>query len=133
MNLRRFRYKLYKLPYQLQIALRRRGVIGTTTIILNKLLRRSGPPKQFAALHPFDAEFGVDTSGLIPPDEICEAGRKYNPYNAGFLAVPPSVFSQNAACVWRLTSATSHSSTSVRARAARCCWLPFCIPPRLRR
>ena len=94
MNLRRFRYKFFKLRYQLQNSFARRGMIGTTTIILNKLLRGSGTPKQFAALHPFDSEFGVETSGLIRAEEICDSGRKYNPYNTGYFATAPSVFSQ---------------------------------------
>ncbi len=90
MNLRRIRYRLRK-------SLAQRGVIGTATRLLQRGLRRApgilDSPKEYAAVHPFDQQFGVETSGLLSGEDLLSGSRK-DLYNAGYFGVAPSVFRQ---------------------------------------
>ena len=45
-------------------------------------------------MHPFDAEFGTDTSGLIAAEELVDSRRRKNIHNTGFYATAPSIFHQ---------------------------------------
>jgi SAM-dependent methyltransferase len=50
-------------------------------------------PKEYSPVHPFDLEFGVDTSGLIFPEDLA-SGKSKDLYNAGYFGVAPSAFRQ---------------------------------------
>jgi SAM-dependent methyltransferase len=50
-------------------------------------------PKEYAAVHPFDRQFGVETSGLIFAEDL-PSGKQKDLYNAGYFGVPPSAFRQ---------------------------------------
>jgi SAM-dependent methyltransferase len=52
-------------------------------------LMEQGQYRSYRAVHPFDEEFGVDTSGLIYD---LPSGHPHDPYNNGYFAVAPSVF-----------------------------------------
>jgi SAM-dependent methyltransferase len=90
LNLRQVRHRLRK-------SLAQRGVFATVTVLLRKALRPASktfnPAKQFAAVHPFDRQFGVETSGLIPAEEL-STGKRKDLYNAGYFGVAPSVLRQ---------------------------------------
>jgi SAM-dependent methyltransferase len=90
LNLRRIRHRLRK-------SLAQRGAIGTATMLLQKGLRPSArtcdPPKEYLAVHPFDQQFGVETSGLIFAEDLF-SGKRRDLYNAGYFGVAPSAFRQ---------------------------------------
>ena len=90
LNLRRIRYKLSK-------SIAQRGIFATLIVLIRKSVRRSRTgfdrPKEFAAVHPFDRQFGVETSGLIPPEDLFH-GKPKDFYNAGYFGVAPSVLRQ---------------------------------------
>jgi SAM-dependent methyltransferase len=72
----------------------KKGVFVTATVLLRRLLQNHhdfDEAKQYAANHPYDQQFGVDTSGLIGPEDLT-SGRQEDLYNAGYFGVPPSVF-----------------------------------------
>lgn len=48
-----------------------------------------GEYRSYRAVHPFDEQFGVDTSGLAYE---LPSGHAHDPYNNGYFAVAPSVF-----------------------------------------
>src|SRR6202453_3410424 len=48
-----------------------------------------GEYRSYRAVHPFDAEFGVDTSGLI---YVLPSGHQHDAHNNGYFGVAPSVF-----------------------------------------
>jgi SAM-dependent methyltransferase len=48
-----------------------------------------GEYRSYRAVHPFDAEFGVDTSGLIYE---LPSGHQHDAHNNGYFGVAPSVF-----------------------------------------
>jgi SAM-dependent methyltransferase len=50
-------------------------------------------PKEYSPVHPFDLEFGVETSGLIFPEDLA-SGKAKDLYNAGYFGVAPSAFRQ---------------------------------------
>jgi SAM-dependent methyltransferase len=50
-------------------------------------------PKEYAAVHPFDEQFGVETSSLISAEDLA-SGKTEDLYNAGYFGVAPSVFRQ---------------------------------------
>ncbi len=87
MNLRRMRHKLRR-------SLAHRGPMGTVTLLLKKGLRprprSSDQPKEYAAVHPFDKQFGVETSGLLSADELSSKGKHAELYNAGYFGIAPS-------------------------------------------
>ena len=84
--------------FVLHRAIAKRGVMGTLTAapgrILGRLSRPSGLAKQCDPIHPFDAEFGTDTGGLIAAEELLDSNRRKNIHNTGFYATAPSIFEQ---------------------------------------
>jgi tRNA G46 methylase TrmB len=90
LNLKRIRHRLRK-------SLAQRGAISTAAILLRKSLqpasRTFDAAKEFAEVHPFDRQFGVDTSKLIPAEEL-SSGKQEDVYNAGYFGVAPSVLRQ---------------------------------------
>ena len=90
--------KLSHVGFVLQRAVAKRGVMGTLTAapakIMGRLSRGSKPAKQYNPVHPFDAEFGTDTSGLIVAEELMDSRRRKNIHNTGFYATAPSIFQQ---------------------------------------
>jgi hypothetical protein len=90
LNLRRLRYRLRK-------SLAQRGAIGTATALLKRGLRPAPKsvdlPKEYAAVHPFDEQFGVETSGLLFGEDLVSGNRR-DLYNAGYFGVAPSAFRQ---------------------------------------
>jgi SAM-dependent methyltransferase len=90
--------KLSHVGFVLQRAVAKRGVVGTLTAapgkIMGRLSRGSKPARQFNPVHPFDAEFGTDTSGLIAAEELVDSRRRKSIHNTGFYATAPSLFQQ---------------------------------------
>jgi hypothetical protein len=90
--------KLSKVGFVLQRSVANRGVVGTLTAapgkILGRLSRSATPAKQHNPVHPFDAKYGTDTSGLINAEELLDGQRKKNIHNTGFYATAPSLFHQ---------------------------------------
>jgi len=90
--------KISHIGFKLQRAVAKRGVIGTLTAapgkIIGGLSRGSKPSKQFNPVHPFDAEFGTDTGGLITAEELYDSRHRANIHNTGFYATAPSLFQQ---------------------------------------
>lgn len=84
--------------FVLQRSVARRGVVGTLTAapgkIIARLSRGSKPVKQYNPVHPFDAEFGTDTSGMIDAENLVDSRRRKNIHNTGFYATAPSMFHQ---------------------------------------
>jgi SAM-dependent methyltransferase len=66
-----------------------RGVAGTMRSALTSLGRRLR--KQSVPPHPFDAEHGTDTGGLIPGSEL-GVGHRNDLFIGGYAGVPPSRF-----------------------------------------
>jgi tRNA G46 methylase TrmB len=44
-------------------------------------------------VHPFDRQFGVETSGLLSPEDL-SSGSRQDLFNAGYFGVAPSAFRQ---------------------------------------
>ena len=90
MNLRRIRHRLRK-------SLAQRGVFATARLLLQKGLRPPSTPldraKEYASVHPFDQQFGVETSGLLFAEDLPSGSRK-DLFNAGYFGVAPSAFRQ---------------------------------------
>ena len=94
MNLRRMRHRLRK-------SLALHGWIATASKLAKKAVRKppvsppvsSDRPKEYLAVHPFDQQHSVDTSGLIFPENL-PTGRKEDLHNTGYFGVAPSVFRQ---------------------------------------
>jgi SAM-dependent methyltransferase len=90
LNLRRLRYRLRK-------SLAERGPIATAATIFKKTLqpaaKTADAPKAYVAIHPFDQQFGVETSGLLLAEDLA-SGRRTDFFNAGYFGVAPSAFRQ---------------------------------------
>ena len=90
--------KLSHVGFKLRRAVQKRGVIGTLTVapskIMGRLSRGSKPAKQFNPVHPFDAEHGTDTSGLIAAEDLQDSRNRKNIHNTGFYATAPSMLHQ---------------------------------------
>lgn len=90
LNLRRLRYRLRK-------SLAQRGVLATATAVVKRVTRPPSKtfdlPKEYVAVHPFDQQFGVDTSSLIFPEDL-PSGKRKDLYSTGYFGVAPSVFRQ---------------------------------------
>ena len=86
-----------KLRYRLRKTLAERGLLGTLATLLRKRWRRAPafaePPKVYAAMHPFDEQYGVETSGLLFPEDLA-SGKQKDLFNAGYFGVAPSVLRQ---------------------------------------
>jgi hypothetical protein len=52
-------------------------------------MMEQGQYRSYRSVHPFDLQFGVDTSGLLYD---LRSGHPNDPYNNGYFAVAPSVF-----------------------------------------
>ncbi len=91
MNLRRIRFKLRR-------SLSDRGARATFALLLRRALqpapKRAHRPKEYAAVHPFDRQYGVETSGLLPAEELTSNFGNTDLYNAGYFGVAPSAFRQ---------------------------------------
>lgn len=90
--------KLSHVGFVLHRAVVNRGVLGTLTAapskIMGRLSRGSTPAKQVNPVHPFDAEHGTDTGGLITAEELLDSHRRKSIHNTGFYATAPSLFQQ---------------------------------------
>ena len=90
MNLQRIRHRLRK-------SLAQRGAIGTAKTLVRSALRPAThpqvAPKVYDAVHPFDREFGVETSGLLYAEDL-PSGQRDDLYNAGYFGVAPSALRQ---------------------------------------
>jgi SAM-dependent methyltransferase len=90
LNLRRLRHRLKK-------SLARQGVAATAIAAIKRVTRppakKNDLPKEYAVIHPFDQQFGVETSRLIFPEELA-SGKREDLYNAGYFGVAPSVLRQ---------------------------------------
>ncbi len=60
---------------------------------IGMLLRRVGDParRRDRAIHPFDLQYGVDTSGLLYADELA-SGHAHDKFSEGYYATAPSLF-----------------------------------------
>jgi SAM-dependent methyltransferase len=90
LNLKRIQHRLRK-------SLAQRGVLSTAAALLRKSLqpasRTVDTAKEYAEVHPFDRQYGVDTSKLIAAEEL-SSGKPKDLYNAGYFGVAPSVLRQ---------------------------------------
>lgn len=90
MNFRRVRHRLRK-------SIAEKGILTTAATLLRKGLERPLPtqdkPKIYEPVHPFDRKYGVDTSGLIYPEDLA-TGKKKDLFNAGYFGVAPSALRQ---------------------------------------
>src|SRR5260370_38169723 len=69
-----------------------RGALGTLKIALGRLASKRKIKEEAlakSATHPFDVEYGVDTSGLIGGVRLF-TGHKHDIYNAAYWGVAPS-------------------------------------------
>ena len=82
--------------------------------------------------HPFDAENGVQTSGLIP-GRYLKTGHTHDRHSTAYFGVAPSVFRALSEAMAADEAGGAHRETSrssilERAWAAPCCWrrnIPF--------
>jgi predicted RNA methylase len=94
--------KLSQVGFALRRAVAKRGIVGTLIAapgkFINLLTRRSnarsGPTRQHNPIHPFDEEFGTDTSGFIGAEELPDSQGRKSIHNSGFYATSPSIFYQ---------------------------------------
>lgn len=90
--------KFSDLPFMLRHSLVNRGVIRTTAIVpervMSRLMRGSAPEKHAVLMHPFDAEFGTDTGGMIYAEELRDNRGRRSVYNAAYYGTAPSIFHQ---------------------------------------
>ena len=91
MNLRRMRHRLRK-------SLAERGAVATISRLLKKgsQVRPRSPEqaKEYTPVHPFDQQFGVETSGLLFAEELSSKDPHRDLYNSGYFGVAPSAFRQ---------------------------------------
>jgi hypothetical protein len=92
------RMKFKDIPFTLRHSLANRGLIRTVAVLPGKVISRfmqgSAVEKQAFLLHPFDAEFGTDTGGLIHAEELRDGRGRKSIYNTAYYATPPSLFQQ---------------------------------------
>jgi SAM-dependent methyltransferase len=71
--------------------------MGTALMLLRRALRPPAysfdRPKEYAAVHPFDQQFGVETSGLLFAEDL-PSGKRKDLYNNGYFGVAPSALRQ---------------------------------------
>jgi predicted RNA methylase len=84
------------IPFVLRHSVANRGLIGSSTFLADKILQRmtrgSAAHAEAFLSHPFDAEFGTDTAGLIRAQELLDGHGRKSVYNTAFYATPPSLF-----------------------------------------
>ena len=71
-------------------SLHHRGVFGTLKAAASRLAPNRNPPQQHV-VHPFDAQYGVDTSGLITAVNLI-SGHAHDLLGTGYCGVAPSRF-----------------------------------------
>lgn len=90
--------KIRDIPFSLRHSLANRGLIRSVAVaprkVVSRLLRASVPEKQIGLSHPFDAEFGTDTGGMIYAEELRDGRGRKSVYNTAYYATPPSLFQQ---------------------------------------
>jgi SAM-dependent methyltransferase len=86
---------------KLQWSIRHRGFVGTLRAAVNHLGRQM-QPQPSRPPHPFDAEHGTDTDGLIPGANLA-SGHPSDRYIEGYAAVPPSRF-RNILSRWQASA-----------------------------
>ena len=90
--------KLSHVGFKLKRAVAKRGVMGTLYAAPAKIMGHLYPApregKRFNPVHPFDAEHGTDTSGLIAAEDLADSRRRKSIHNTGFYATAPSLFHQ---------------------------------------
>jgi SAM-dependent methyltransferase len=83
--------------HRLRKSLVERGTFATAGVLLRKGFRpppkATERPKEYAPVHPFDLQFGVETSGLLFSEDLLSGSGK-DLYNAGYFGVAPSAFRQ---------------------------------------
>jgi SAM-dependent methyltransferase len=88
---------LWRIRHRLRKSLAQRGVIATARLLFQKGLQLPSStierPKEYAPVHPFDRQFGVETSGLLFAEDLSSGSRK-DLFNAGYFGVAPSAFRQ---------------------------------------
>jgi hypothetical protein len=89
--------RLSDIPFSLRHSLANRGLIRSVAIaprkVMSRLMRGPAPAEQ-TLLHPFDAEFGTDTGGMIYAEELRDGRGRKSVYNTAYYATPPSMFQQ---------------------------------------
>jgi hypothetical protein len=84
--------------FKLRRAVANHGIMGAAAAVARRIKDRhspsSGPAKQTTHVHPFDAEFGTDTGGVIWAEELRDRNRKASVHNTGYYATAPSLFKQ---------------------------------------
>ena len=69
--------------------------MATIRLLISKGLSRrpraSGEPKEYVAVHPFDNQFGVETSGRLAAEAL-SSSKPSDLYNSGYFGIAPSVF-----------------------------------------
>jgi SAM-dependent methyltransferase len=89
--------KLRRAWYWLRRWIAIRGVAWTARYLARTMVLRlrEGPGEQLVRsdvpLHPFDRQFGVDTSGLIFPEDLW-SGSRNDLFSSEYIGVPPSLF-----------------------------------------
>ncbi|HSU18473.1 MAG TPA: class I SAM-dependent methyltransferase [Acidobacteriaceae bacterium] len=68
-----------------------RGMLGTLRAGSNAAARRLRRQSSETAVHPFDAQYGVETSGLIAGGDLA-AGHPHDAFITGYAGVAPSRF-----------------------------------------
>jgi SAM-dependent methyltransferase len=90
-------FNLRRIWNRLRKSLAQRGVLSTAAILLRKIFhpvsRTFDAAKEYAEVHPFDRQYGVDTSELIAAEDLA-SGKEKDLYNAGYFGVAPSVLRQ---------------------------------------
>jgi hypothetical protein len=89
--------KVSDIPFALRHSLANQGVIRSAKAVGRKainLLRKSEPAKQITLPHPFDAEFGTDTGGIVRAQALRNGSGGKSIYNTAYYGTPPSMFLQ---------------------------------------
>jgi SAM-dependent methyltransferase len=90
-------FTLQRIRHRLRKSLAQRGVLSTAATLLRKTLRPAprtfDAAKEYAEVHPFDRQYGVDTSKLIAAEDL-SSGKPKDLYKAGYFGVAPSVLRQ---------------------------------------
>jgi len=90
---------LRRLQFRLRRSLAERGWAGFSASLLTDpglIFRRdpdAAPLKPFAPRHPFDAQHGVETGGILFPEDL-STGKPGDLCNNGYFGIAPSVFRQ---------------------------------------
>jgi hypothetical protein len=90
--------KVSDVPFALRHSLANRGVTRSVRAVgrrmIDLLLRKSEPAKHVTLPHPFDAEFGTDTGGIVQAHALRNGSGRKSIYNTAYYGTPPSIFLQ---------------------------------------